>query len=265
MKINGQSAEDDSVAQTTRYLIKVSYDGTEYAGWQWQLNSTTVQEKIEIAIKEIFNTSLRIHGCSRTDTGVHAIGMMAHLDLPNRNGKAPMPSEKLPLALNRALPQDIRIVSSKIVPSSFHARFAARGKQYRYFIWNDRHANPHLLKSAWHFPRPHDLGLMREASKLIKGKRDFRAFANNHTYEIENTVRTLNRCSIRRTGPLVTIILEGDGFLYKMCRGITGTLAQVGIKKYKPIEIKKMLESKNRSLTGMTAPPHGLFLWKVFY
>lgn len=259
------NSKESPQADSTRYLIKVSYDGTDYSGWQWQANSVTVQEKIEESIKIIFNTSLRIHGCSRTDTGVHAIGMMAHFDLANNNGESPMSAEKLPLALNRILPLDIRIIEAKIVSNSFHARFEAKGKQYRYFIWNNRHANPHLSKSSWHYPQELNLDSMKIASKYLIGRHDFRAFANHHTYEIEDTTRTLHRCSIRKAGPLITLILEGDGFLYKMCRGITGTLVQVGSGKYHPDAIEMMLESKSRSVAGMTAPAHGLFLWKVFY
>lgn len=236
----------------------------------------TVQQRIEEAIEAIFNISIRIHGSSRTDTGVHAIGMVAHFDipLPDRHvvhGKINSPmdgvmsSEKLPLALNSQLPEDIRIISAQVVPETFHARFSATGKQYRYYIWNHRHANPHLRKTSWHVTLPLEIECMRTAAGFLPGTHDFRSFANNHTYPIEDTVRTITRVNIRKAGPLITIIIEGDGFLYKMCRGIAGTLKQVGSGKFEPGIIPAMIAQKNREYAGQTAPPHGLFLWKVFY
>lgn len=261
------SSDQDKAPGCTRYRIEVSYDGTHYSGWQWQANGISIQQKIEEAIEKIFRVSLRIHGSSRTDTGVHAIGLVAHFDLQNsRDGSPPVTEEKLPLALNSQLPRDISITAASIVDSNFHARFSAIAKQYRYFIWNSRQPNPHLRTSAWHYPISLDVGLMRQAAKLIPGRRDFRCFAKHHTYEIEDTVRTVFRCSVRKSGDsLICIILEGDGFLYRMCRGIAGTLAQVGMGKYQPEAIIRMLESESRSQAGMTAPSHGLFLWKVFY
>lgn len=259
-----------------RYKIIISFDGSAYVGWQWQANGMTVQQRIEEAIEAIFNISVRIHGSSRTDTGVHAIGMVAHFDIPlpgqhggDGNTESPldgvMSSEKLPLALNSQLPEDIRIVSAGIVPESFHARFSATGKQYRYFIWNHRHANPHLRKTSWHVTLPLDTERMRAAAGFLPGTHDFRSFANNHTYPVEDTVRTITRVNVRKSGPLITIIIEGDGFLYKMCRGITGTLKQIGCGKFEPDVIPSMIAQKNREYAGQTAPAHGLFLWKVFY
>lgn len=250
----------------TRFKIVISYDGSNYAGWQWQANKISVQQKIEEAIERLFQIKLRIHGSSRTDTGVHAMGMVAHFDIPSQSSVLMnMPTEKVSLALNAFLPLDIRIVDTQMVDSTFHARFSAKSKQYRYFIWNARHNNPILRSTAWHVPRPIDVDLMRQAASHIPGKKDFRSFANHHTYEIENSIRTVFRCSVRKAGPLITIIIHGDGFLYRMCRGIAGTITQVGSGKYQPHEVSNMIEKKNRIASGMTAPAHGLFLWKVYY
>ena len=125
--------------------------------------------------------------------------------------------------------------------------------------------NPLLRQTAWHVPRPMDLKAMRSAAKLLVGKHDFQSFAANPGYQKESTLRRLTRCEIKKSGALLTFIVEGDGFLYKMCRGIVGTLVQVGLGKFPPAEIRRMLAKKDRRVAGMTAPAHGLVLWKVFY
>lgn len=243
--------------------LTLAYDGTAYAGWQVQKTGTGVQEKIEQALAKLFPSRPRLHSSSRTDTGVHALGMVAHFEVPSAEFR--MPLRKLPLALNAYLPEDIRISTATRCRADFHARFHATGKQYRYFIWNHAAMNPLLRHSAWHVPRPLDLPAMRTAAKLFVGRHDFRSFANNRGYEVENTVRTLTCCDFKKNGPLLTFILEGDGFLYKMCRGIVGTIVQAGLSKFPPDEVKRMLAHRDRRLAGMTAPAHGLVLWKVFY
>jgi tRNA pseudouridine38-40 synthase len=244
-----------------RVKLTIAYDGTEYEGWQVQKIGRGVQQVIEEALAGLFQTPLRVHSSSRTDTGVHARAMIAHVDLPALR----MPIGKLPLAINSKLPEDIRIMDAKVASPDFHARFSAKGKQYRYTVYNHRSMDPLLRRVAWHVPRSLDLDAMREAARHFKGKRDYAAFANNRSYEMESTVRTLHRCEFRKQGPLLTFIIEGDGFLYKMCRGIVGTIVQVGLGRFAAGDIPRMLETKNRSMAGMTAPACGLVLWKVFY
>jgi tRNA pseudouridine38-40 synthase len=246
-----------------KFKLTIAYDGSAYQGWQVQKIGTGVQEKIEAALGKIFPSVKRIHSSSRTDTGVHALGMVAHVEIPEAEFKMPVP--KLALALNANLPPDIRIVSARRCASDFHARFQATGKQYRYFVWNHGAMNPLLRNQAWHVPLKLDLAAMRTAAKLFLGKHDFKSFAGTRNYEMETTARTLTRCDIKRSGPQLTFIIEGDGFLYKMCRGIVGTLVQVGQGKIAPSEIKNILASRDRRVAGMTAPAHGLVLWKVFY
>src|SRR5688500_16780233 len=173
--------------------------------------------------------------------------------------------QKLPLAVNSQLPNDIRIMDAQVVTLGFHARLSAKGKQYRYCIYDFHSMDPLLRLRAWHVPGQLDLAAMREAAQHFKGKQDFAAFANNRNYEMETTVRTLFRCELKKGGPILTFIIEGDGFLYKMCRGIVGTLIQCGIGKFPPTDIAKMLAAKDRRMAGMTAPAQGLVLWKVFY
>jgi len=246
-----------------KFKLVIAYDGTNYEGWQVQKTGLGVQQRVEEALQKLFPSAGRIHGSSRTDTGVHALGMVAHFEIPK--GEFRMPIRKLALAINSGLPEDIRVLSVSRARPKFHARFDAKGKQYRYFIWNHTAMNPLLRQQAWHVPLPLDFAAMRRAAKMFIGKHDFKSFAVNRNYEMESTVRTVTRCEFRRSGRLVTFIIEGDGFLYKMCRGIVGTIVQAGQGKFPPDDVKTMLDAKDRRLAGMTAPARGLVLWKVFY
>jgi tRNA pseudouridine38-40 synthase len=223
-----------------------------------------VQQRVEEALAKLFPSVKNIEGSSRTDAGVHALGMVAHVEIADAQIR--MEVRRLPLAINAHLPPDIRVMAAVKCRADFHARFDAKGKQYRYSVWNHRSMNPLLTGRAWHVRAPLDLEAMRAAAGLFPGRRDFRSFAATHrNYEVESTVRTLRRCDIKRSGPLLTIIIEGDGFLYKMCRGIAGTLVQVGEGKIGADEIRRILDAKDRRLAGMSAPAHGLVLWKVYY
>jgi tRNA pseudouridine38-40 synthase len=224
---------------------------------------TGAQEKVEAALAKLFPSRPRVHSSSRTDTGVHALGMVAHFEIPRTEFKIPV--RKLALALNAHLPEDIRVFSAGRAPAKFHARFDAKGKQYRYFVWNHTAMNPLIRRNAWHVTRPLDLESMRAAAPLFVGKHDFQSLAANSGYAKESTVRTLTHCTVKKSGPLLTFTIEGDGFLYKMCRGIVGTLVQAGLGKFPANEIKAMLAKRDRRVAGMTAPAHGLVLWKVFY
>lgn len=242
----------------------IAYDGTNYAGWQVQKVGLGVQAKVEEALGKIFPSVKRVHSSSRTDTGVHALGMVAHVEIPKAEFK--MPLRKLALALNAHLPPDIRIVTATKCQADFHARFMAKGKQYRYTIWNHVAMNPLLRHQAWHVTRKLDLKQMRAAARLFVGRHDFRSFTANRGGDVlEDAVRTLTKCEMKRSGPLLTFIIEGDGFLYKMCRGVVGTIVQVGIGKFSAEEIPQMFEQQDRRVAGMTAPAHGLVLWKVYY
>jgi len=241
----------------------IAYDGTEYSGWQVQKIGRGVQEVIETSLQKIFGIFLRIHGSSRTDTGVHALGMVAHVDIPK--GQLRMPIEKVALAINANLPEDVRIMEARIAAPDFHARFDARGKQYRYYVWNHPAQQPLLRRQAWHVPKPLDFASMKAAAKLFVGKHDFISFAGTRSYEMDSTVRTVSRCEIQKKGALLTFFIEGDGFLYKMCRGIVGTLVQIGQGKFGSGAVSEMLAHQDRRAAGMTAPAHGLVLWKVYY
>jgi tRNA pseudouridine38-40 synthase len=246
-----------------KFKLVIAYDGSGYEGWQAQKIGTGVQQIVETALAKLFPSAPRLHSSSRTDTGVHALGMVAHFEIPRAEFK--MNIGRLALAINAWLPEDVRVVSAACAKEKFHARFDAGGKQYRYFVWNHAAMNPLLRKTAWHVPRKLDLKAMRAAAKLFVGRRDFKSFAGTQNYEMKTTVRRLTRCDVKKSGAQFTFIIEGDGFLHKMCRGIVGTIVQAGLGKFPPGEVRTMLAKADRRVAGMTAPAHGLVLWKVFY
>jgi tRNA pseudouridine38-40 synthase len=246
-----------------KFVLTIAYDGTPYAGWQIQKVGLGVQQLVEEALAKLFPSAPRVHSSSRTDTGVHAIGMVVHVEIPKAELRLPDP--RLMLAINAFLPLTIRVMSAKRCSASFHARFNATGKQYRYYIWNASAMNPLLLQRAWHIPKGLDLVSMRRAAQKVIGKHDFKSFAGTRSYEMDSTVRTVQKLAIKKEGQLITVIIEGDGFLYKMCRGLVGTLVQVGSGKLDQDSLSTILEARDRTAAGMTAPAHGLVLWKVFY
>ena len=247
----------------SKFKLIIAYDGTGYEGWQVQKIGTGVQGKIEDALGKLFPSRPRVHSSSRTDTGVHALGMVVHFEVPK--SECAIQPRKLALALNAWLPEDVRVLRAARVRGDFHARFNAVGKQYRYFVWNHAAMNPLIRRTAWHVPRPLNLEAIRRAAPNFVGKHDFQSFAANAGYRKSSHVRSLWRCDLKKSGPLLTFIIEGDGFLYKMCRGIVGTLVQVGLGKFSAETMRELLEKKNRQFAGMTAPAQGLVLWKVFY
>ena len=191
------------------------------------------------------------------------MGMAAHVDIPAAGFR--MPVRKLALAINAFLPADIRVMAASRCRADFHARFEAAGKEYRYLVWNHPVMNPLLRHTAWHVPKKLDLPALRQAAAIFVGKHDFKSLAGTRKYEMESTVRTVTRCDFKRSGPLLTFVIEGDGFLYKMCRGIVGTLVQVGQGRFPAASMRAMLDGLDRRVAGITAPAHGLVLWRVKY
>jgi tRNA pseudouridine38-40 synthase len=189
--------------------------------------------------------------------------MSVHFDVPESEWR--MTPDKLVLAVNAHLPEDIRVVAAARAKGDFHARFDAVGKQYRYTVWNAPAHDPLGMRQQWHVPRPIDVAAMRAAAATLVGRHDFLAFSASPGYERHHTVRNVTRCDILRSGPRLTVVIEADGFLYKMCRGIVGTLVQVGHGRFRPEEIAPMLATRDRRLAGMTAPALGLVLWRVFH
>ena len=247
-----------------KFKLTIAYDGTGYVGWQVQKSGKGVQEIVEAALARLFPSRPQLLSSSRTDTGVHAMGMVAHFEVLRAEYKMPA-NRLLLLALNAWLPHDIRVMHVARSKPDFHARYDASGKQYRYLVWNHPAANPILRTQSWHVPRALDVAAMRKAARLFVGKHDFRSLAANRGDVLKDAVRTMTRCDVRRSGSQITFIIEGDGFLYKMCRGIVGTVVQVGQGKIAAADIKRILAHRDRRVAGMTAPAHGLVLWKVYY
>jgi tRNA pseudouridine38-40 synthase len=262
-KTSSPDLRNDKGRVSFKYKLTIAYDGTHYEGWQVQTIGTGVQQKVEEALAKLFPSLPRLHSSSRTDTGVHALGMVAHFEAPQSECK--FSPQKLVLAINAWLPEDIRVLAAHRTSKAFHARFGATGKQYRYYVWNHASMNPLIRHTAWHVPKTLNIEAVRQAARNFVGRHDFRSFSSNPGYARESTVRTLSRCELIGKGPLLTFIIEGDGFLYRMCRGIVGTLVQVGLGRFRPKEIKSMLAGKDRRVAGMTAPAQGLVLWKVTY
>lgn len=244
-----------------KFKLTLAYDGSAYQGWQSQRSGRGVQDQVELALARLFTDSPKLTGSSRTDAGVHALGLVAHFEA----AELCMPLRHLSLAINSFLPADIRVMKASRAPADFHARFGALSKQYRYRIWNHPAMNPLLRTQAWHVPRKLDLPAMREAAALFTGPRDLSAFTANRPGELGDPVRTLDRCEVRKRGSEFTFIFEASGFLYKMCRGIAGTLVEVGEGKFPPEAVNAMFKTRDRRSAGVNAPAHGLTLWKVSY
>jgi tRNA pseudouridine38-40 synthase len=238
----------------------VAYDGTAYAGWQVQPGAQTIQGALEAALKQITGETTRVQCSGRTDAGVHSIGQVAHFDLAKLYAL-----DKLQLSLNAVLPEDIRVPELRRARADFHARFSPKGKEYRYFIWNSPVMPPHLRHHHYLVRKPLDVAAMRRAAALLVGKQDFVSFSANPNREISGTVRHLHGLAVTRRGHAVVIRASGDGFLYKMVRSLAGFLIRVGAGDLPPESARTILESKLRTATVPTAPPQGLFLWKVFY
>lgn len=242
-----------------RIKLIIEYNGAAYGGWQRQKNAVTVQQRLEEAIFAVTGERLAVTGASRTDAGVHALGQTVHFDT-----EAGMPAEKFAWALNTKLPPDIRCVLSSEAEEGFHARFSAKGKKYIYRVHNAPHASALYSDMTWHFFRPLDLDTMRSAAADLIGRKDFYAFMAAGS-AAKTTVREIYSLDIRREGQEVVFEITGSGFLYNMVRIIVGTLCYIGCGKLPPDTVRRMLETRDRTLGGPTAEPGGLTLAEVWY
>ena len=242
-----------------RYKLIVEYDGTAYCGWQRQINGPSVQQELEEALSRLTHERVSVVGSSRTDAGVHAMGLCAHFDSATR-----IPAEKIAFALNTMLPADIRVRESSAAPEGFHARFASCGKVYTYTFFNARHANAMGRLYSAHVPVVMDAQRMHEEAQALLGTHDFAAFAASGSV-VKSTVRTIYRVKVERSGDYVTLTVLGNGFLYNMVRIIAGTLMEVGTGKREPGAIARAIETGDRLALGQTAPAQGLTLRQVLY
>jgi len=239
--------------------LVLEYDGAAYHGWQAQRDPQTLQHVLEQAIARVTHERVRVHGSGRTDAGVHALGQVASFHTTSR-----IPAERLVHAINAHLPDDAAVKSARDVPESFHARYSAKGKHYRYTILNATTRSPLAQATAWWVRAPLDVEAMQRAAQHLVGTHDFRAFCTQARQKGETT-RTVHRLGVRKRGRRITVDVEANGFLYNMVRAIVGTLVSVGRGQRKPAEVGLILKALRRSDAGPTAPPHGLCLVRVVY
>lgn len=243
-----------------RVKLTVAYDGTNYCGWQVQPNGLSVQEVLNQYLSELLGEPISTIGASRTDAGVHALGNVAVFDTNAR-----MPADKISFALNTRLPEDIRIQDSREVLCDFHPRFQKTIKTYEYKIYNRRFPDPTKRLYTYFYYYPLDVEKMREGASYLIGEHDFKSFST-YKPEVESTVRTIYSLNVNRSeDDVITIRIQGNGFLYNMVRIIAGTLIRVGGGYYPPEYVKTILEGKNRELAGETARPEGLTLMEIRY
>ncbi len=242
-----------------RILLIVAYDGTEYCGWQIQPNGVTIEAVLNRELTRLLGEEIKVIGASRTDAGVHAMGNVCVFDTDTR-----IPPEKISYALNQSLPEDIVVQQSKEVPLDFHPRHCNSRKTYEYRILNRAMRDPNCRRNTYFYHWELDLSAMRAAASYLVGEHDFQSFCSPAT-KAETTVRTIYALTVEKEGDLITIRITGNGFLYNMVRIIAGTLLEVGNGKRKPEEIAEILEKKDRSATGPTAPACGLTLMEIAF
>ncbi len=244
-----------------RILLTVSYDGTEFCGWQKQKdeNIKTVQGEIEKALEKLFKKETECFGASRTDAGVHALCQKVMFDT-----ETTIPPEKICLALQKFLPKSIEIIKSEEVNKDFNVRFDVSDKTYEYHIYNNENKNPLYRNYSEYVKNPLDINLMNKACKYFLGEHDFKAFCSADT-SVKSTIRTIYSLSVSKKEDFVIIKVTGNGFLYNMVRIIAGTLIYVGLNKISPNEIENIIKSKDRRKAGKTASPNGLILKEIRY
>ena len=243
----------------SRWKALCAYDGTTYHGWQSQTNAVAVQDVIEKALRTILRADVRIHGSGRTDTGVHARGQVFHFDAAWPHGAG-----RLLIALGTKLPASVQVKRLAPAAPDFHARFHATGKRYIYHIHLGA-ADPFETAYCWSVLKPVDVARMRAGAAVLRGRHDFAAFCAESGDERETTVRDLRRLDIVQRGRRVRVILEADGFLYKMARSLVGTLVNIGMGHLAIEDAAALLHTGGRIPRVKTAPAHGLFLDRVFY
>jgi tRNA pseudouridine38-40 synthase len=251
------------VARNLKLIL--SYDGTDFSGWQVQPNAVTIQGMLSSAIGRLTEENVLPQGSGRTDAGVHALAQVATFST-----NSPIPAENFVKAMNDILPPAIRVLEAVEMPPDFHARKSARAKTYRYRIYRDPICPPFLARYVWHFPYPLDENAMTRAAGVVEGEHDFTSFAavdperGQQNGEVSN-VRTIFSSSCVRLGDVLIYTVRGNGFLHHMVRNLVGTLILVGKGTLQPSDVQRILEARDRSRAGATAPASGLFLVNVEY
>ena len=239
--------------------LRLRYDGSCYHGWQVQKNAITVAQTMEEALAKVCGERVKLTGCGRTDAGVHALRYCA-----NFHSDCTVPVDRMPLAVNSRLPDDIAVVDAVEVPDDFNAIGSCVKKEYVYKILNSRIPDPFLADRVCFYPQRLDISLMQAAARAFEGTHDFKAVRSEGT-QTKTTVRTVYWCRAEKDGDLITVSICANGFLYNMCRAMVGTMVYASYGKLIPEEIPALLEKRDRRLTGPTLPPQGLYLNRVWY
>ena len=239
--------------------LKLMYNGSAYHGWQVQKNAVTVCETMERALSMVCGEPVKLIGCGRTDTGVHAEHYIANFCTNSR-----IPVERLPFAVNTHTPEDIVVREALEVADDFNAILSCKKKEYTYRIYNSRIKNPFYVNRAYFYPKHLDEEMMDRAARAFEGTHDFKAVRSVGT-ETKTTVRTVYYCRVTRLGELLELKVCANGFLYNMVRAITGTVLYAAEGKLTPEDIPLILESGDRTLAGPTVPPGGLYMTKLWY
>ncbi len=238
----------------------VEYDGTQLHGWQRQHNAATVQQHLEEALAKLLTHETAVTGASRTDAGVHARGQVASF-----RTERPIPLMGVRRGLNTLLPDSIAIRDASEVPDTWHPRFSATGKHYRYTILTSRDRSPRWQDRAWHHPEALDVSAMHDAARVLIGTHDFAAFRSAHC-SAKTTTRRVDSMTLTRLHPyLLDIDIRGNAFLRQMIRILVGTLTEVGTGRKTVAQVAEILAGKDRVQAGITAPAHGLELLEVRY
>ena len=241
-----------------RYLIKFSYDGSNYSGFQKQKGLETIEEKLEKALTKVNNKETKITATGRTDKGVHALCQYGHADID-----VDINEKKLKRALNSNLPDDIYVIDTKEVKDDFHARYNVKSKTYKYII-NTGEYNPIERNYVFQYNYNLDLDKMKEGIKYFLGEHDFRAFVTDNKSK-KNCVRKITKATIKKEKEKLIISFTGNGFMRYQVRNMVGLLIKLGEDKISPKDVDKILKSKDRTKSGKTAPPEGLYLVDVKY
>lgn len=242
-----------------RLKLTIAYFGKNYVGWQKQLNGLSVAKVLEDTFFAISGERVEFNGSGRTDSGVHALGQVAHIDT-----NCSIPLDKFPLAMNTYLPSDIRILKAEKVSADFHARFSAKKKTYTYKVYNSNIANPFFTDTHTLIKPKLDVLAMKKAAAFLIGEHDFRSFMASGS-AVKDTVRTVYSLSVTKKGKEIIFRISGNGFLYNMVRIIVGTLVDIGLGHIPESSMPDILESGDRQKAGRTLPATGLFLLKVKY
>ncbi len=242
-----------------RVKLTVAYDGTNYHGWQIQNNALSVEEVLAGALRELLGEEIELTGASRTDAGVHALGNVAVFDTNTR-----IPAEKIALAVNQRLPEDIRVMRSEEVSRSFHPRYCVSRKTYEYWITNAEIQQPVKRLYSYFVYIPLDVERMKETAQYFLGEHDFGAFCSAGS-QVRSTVRSIYDLQIFQEGEDIRIQITGNGFLYNMVRIIAGTLIEIGMGRREPETVCQALHYADRNMAGPTAPARGLRLLQIEY